>query len=101
MSIDLEKEQLITFGQAARLLPKSSRPTYVTWWRWWRHGVRGVKLETVLIGGKRLTSRPAMQRFADALSARHADSFPAGCSPLRRERDRRTADVQLRRHGIL
>ncbi|MCR9211960.1 MAG: DUF1580 domain-containing protein [bacterium] len=34
-----------------------------TAWRWANRGVKGVKLETVSIGGKRLTSVQAVTRF--------------------------------------
>ena len=35
-------------------------------WRWVLHGVGGIKLESILMGGRRLTSSEAIQRFADA-----------------------------------
>lgn len=34
--------------------------------RYFRHGVRGVKLETVLIGNRRFTSTEAIERFLRA-----------------------------------
>lgn len=65
--IDINREQLLSFTEAAKSFP--SRPNVATLWRWRTAGCRGVKLETVLIGGKRYTSREALQRFVDATTA--------------------------------
>jgi hypothetical protein len=65
--VDINREQLLTFTQAAKLLP--GRPNVATLWRWRTAGCRGVKLETVLVGGKRYTSQEALQRFVDATTA--------------------------------
>jgi len=83
MSIDLNVERPITFNRAARYLPRSSRPNQSTWWRWWRHGVRGIQLETVLIGGRRYTTREAVLRFAAALTSITDSSPPTSFSPGR------------------
>jgi hypothetical protein len=57
-------EQLITMAEAARVTP--GRPHLSTLWRWATSGFRGQRLETVTVGGKRLTSKEAVMRFADA-----------------------------------
>lgn len=101
MSINLSSEKPITFGRAARLLPKSSRPSYATWWRWWRRGIRGVHLETVLIGGKRYTTVEAMQRFVAALSAPSSVRYQRIRSSLGRDREQRFVEAELRKEGIL
>jgi hypothetical protein len=101
MAIEITEEQLLCFGEAAKLLPPGSRPSYTTFWRWWRHGVNGVKLETVRVGGKRFTTAEAMQRFVATLTARDLDQFPASCSSIRRDRDRRAVENELRKEGIL
>lgn len=67
MPIDIHGERLLTLSQAARALPKKIAPS--TLWRWYRKGVRGVVLETVVVGGARYTSAEAIQRFATALTA--------------------------------
>ena len=69
MAIDITKECPIPFDLAATFLGNGFRPTYSTWWRWWRHGIRGVHLETVLVGGRRLTTADAVERFVTATSA--------------------------------
>ena len=59
--IDLELETLIPIAEAARHIP--GRPHRGTVWRWLQSGVRGVVLESVLIGGRRYTSTEAIRRF--------------------------------------
>ena len=61
MTIDVESETLLTFSQAARQIP--GRPGISTIHRWWRRGVRGIKLATTLVGGRRYTSSEAIARF--------------------------------------
>jgi Protein of unknown function (DUF1580) len=62
--IDLAAESLLTLREAAESLPGGTHTS--TLHRWRRLGVRGHKLETVVIGGRRFTSREALQRFAQA-----------------------------------
>jgi hypothetical protein len=69
MSINLERERPISFNEAAKYLPKNYRPHLSTWWRWHRHGIKGVRLETVVVGGRRYTTAEAVQRFAAALTS--------------------------------
>ena len=64
--IDIHGETLVTLTQASGLLP--ARPHLATIYRWMLRGVRGVTLETCMIGGKRYTSHEALQRFSDSLS---------------------------------
>ena len=66
MSIELQEETLLTLAQAALRTPGA--PHVSTLHRWRLRGVRGVKLETVLIGGRRFTSEEALRRFADRLT---------------------------------
>jgi hypothetical protein len=57
-------ESHITLAEAARLLP--GRPHSSTLARWALRGVKGVRLETVKVGGRRFTSREAIERFIEA-----------------------------------
>jgi hypothetical protein len=69
--IDMQAESLITISQAARLVPpgRQGKPTHVaTIHRWINQGVRGVRLDAIRLGGRWLTSREALQRFAQALT---------------------------------
>jgi len=61
---ELATEPLLTLREAAATIPGS--PHVSTLHRWRRRGVRGAKLETCLVGGKRFTSLQAVQRFVRA-----------------------------------
>ena len=70
--MDLLRENLVTLSEAARALPsrrkgKSVHPS--TLHRWALRGVGGHRLETVRIGGTAYTSREALERFAERLTA--------------------------------
>jgi len=57
----LLEEQLITLTEACKEFPrKAARPTLE---RWARRGSRGTVLETILVCGKRYTSKEAVARF--------------------------------------
>jgi hypothetical protein len=69
--IDLKSESLLTLGQAAQRLPRRrrGRPVNIsTVFRWIAHGIRGVRLEGIRVGGAIHTSEEALQRFADRLT---------------------------------
>ncbi len=83
--IEIYQEHMLKISQAVRELP--GRPSVATLWRWINCGVRGQKLETVLIGGIRFTSREALQRFVEATTAA-ADGRPA---PSRTSKQRAAA----------
>lgn len=67
MPIDISSESLLTITAATKTLP--NRPSLSTLWRWIQRGTHGVKLETVLLGGRRYTSREALQRFFERTTA--------------------------------
>jgi len=57
----LDEEPLYTLCEALKFFPhKISRASIE---RYIRRGTRGVALETILIGGRRLTSEAAIRRF--------------------------------------
>jgi len=98
MAIDLSAEKPITITEAAKLAPG---PVHVaTIWRWLLKGCRGVRLESIVSGGRRYTSAEALERFIAATTAL-ANGEP---SPLRtrkqRERDVARAGAELDREGI-
>jgi Protein of unknown function (DUF1580) len=71
--LDLKAETPLTLTQAARLVPltRLDRPAPVrTILRWILHGVRGVQLEAVRIGGRWVTSPEALERFTSTLTDR-------------------------------
>ena len=82
MSIEISSEDLLSFAEATRRLP--GRPNISTLHRWRLHGVRGIKLESVLIGGRRYTSIEALERFSMRMTS-VAERKPI---PSRTERQR-------------
>jgi hypothetical protein len=70
------EETLLSLPDACSAFPgrKVSRATLH---RWRLSGVRGVVLETVMIGGRRLTSLEAIKRFLDAQNEQPVDSLTA------------------------
>lgn len=89
--IDCRIESLITLDEAAKLAPgyrpgKCASTAAVR--RWIRSGMRGVRLESTMAGGRRCTSREAVQRFFEALTAAREPERP-------RKRARRKSTAQL------
>lgn len=71
VTIKITSETVMTLSAAAKLLPKvrnGKRPHVATLYRWSGPGLRGVRLETIRIGGTTCTSVEALQRFFDASS---------------------------------
>lgn len=93
MSIAIHVETLLTLSQAARSLP--SRPHWSTLQRWRVAGIRGVKLETCLIGGRRFTSAEALERFCNSTTAAANGEPQPVRTPRQRERDMARAEQEL------
>jgi hypothetical protein len=79
--IDTTTEHLISLNEVAAYLPSRNGPgkklALSTIQRWISPGMYGVALESVKIGGGTYTSREAVQRFAEALSAPAARKLAA------------------------
>jgi Protein of unknown function (DUF1580) len=73
--IDIANEHLCRLVDAPMEIP--SKPHISTVVRWTRQGVKGVRLETVVIGGRRFTSLEAIQRFIQARNV--CDVHEASC----------------------
>ncbi len=99
MGIDIETEELIHFPQARKEFP---RPTCIaTLHRWRLRGVRGVVLETILVGGLRYTSREAIGRFIAAQNADNPSQQPAPVMTApRRQRQAAAAMATLAQMGV-
>ena len=96
--IDLSTETVFPVTEAPKHIP--GRPSQASVWRWVLHGVGGVKLESILIGGKRFTSAEAIQRFCDRrTAAANGDATPSR-TPRQREREVAAAERELERAGI-
>jgi hypothetical protein len=107
--IDLNAESSLSLSQAARLLPpgRRGRPaTLSCLLRWVLSGTKApdgriVKLEALRLGARWVTSREAIQRFAEALTPRlDAGPAPTPRSPGRRRRASERAAAELERAGI-
>jgi Protein of unknown function (DUF1580) len=80
--IDIHCEHTFPFVECPKRI--RSRPSPATIYRWALKGVRGVVLETVMMGGRRYTSVEAVDRFFSRLSEPKAKP-PATPSNLRAE----------------
>ena len=66
MTIDVFKENILTFSEAAKVLPRGRAGKKIhtcTLYRWASRGLRGIRLETIQVGGTTCTSQEALQRF--------------------------------------
>jgi len=71
--IDIQTERVLSLTEASRqpALPRrrnGKQPHVATLYRWAQRGVKGVRLETIRVGGTLCTSMEALQRFFDRLS---------------------------------
>lgn len=94
--IDHNAESLLTMTDASKLLP--GRPDAATLWRWRTKGVRGVKLESILYGGRRVTSREALDRFVERLNSDGSPERPT--TPRKRQREIDRAERLAQKMGI-
>jgi hypothetical protein len=95
MSVISIRERLLGLGAAARLFPpmragKSVSP--ITLWRWSRNGARRrdgrvVRLETLRVGARTVTSVEAIERFVGALNADVDTSMPQATAQSDVERE--------------
>ena len=97
--IDVEAETLITFSDARTAFPGDKRLSLATLHRWRLNGVRGNRLDTVLIGGLRYTSKEAIARFIAAQNAADVPATPV-ITPAQRTRQAEAAQAQLERMGV-
>jgi len=69
MPSPLHREELVSMAAAAAWVrARNGKKTHVsTLYRWALRGCRGKKLETVLIGRERMTSKPALERFFELM----------------------------------
>ena len=91
--IDTNSEALLTLAEVGELVRKHVATVY----RWSTVGVRGVVLETLQVGGTRCSSREALQRFCERLTAVPRTNANRG-TLVGHGADR--AAEELTRHGI-
>jgi len=86
--IDVNRDRLLTLKEMANKVPgRDGRPvSYGTVCRWAAEGVRGIRLETVLVGGSRKTSEGALAAFVANLNGRKTKkSRPENAKQILRE----------------
>ena len=99
MPIDCEAETLITFSDARTAFPGDKRLSLATLHRWRLNGVRGVQLETALVGGLRYTSLEAIARFIAAQNAADVPATPV-ITAIQRRRQSEAARLALQEAGV-
>jgi len=103
MSINSLLERPIPLVQAVRLIPRrraGRKCNVATMYRWTTLGCRGIKLEFTQVGGCQCTSREALQRFFERLTAQSAGEPIPEPLPRARAADVRRAERVLDAAGI-
>ena len=96
-NMDTDFEDLIPLQAVCRLIPGGVHISSIHRWR--LRGVRGVRLQTVLLGGRRFVSKAALEDFFAQVSAA-ADGRPVPArTPRQREREIAKAIDELKREG--
>jgi Protein of unknown function (DUF1580) len=103
--IDLTTEVLISLNDASRIVPAARRgkKTHLsTLLRWILKGCRGpngttVRLEAIRVGNRWMTSRQALQRFAESLTPRigSGEKTPTIRTSAARQRESERAATEL------
>lgn len=92
--IDLKHEHLIELRSVPRHLPKrpSGKRVHISAvYRWISRGVRGITLESIVIGGTRYTSIEALERFSEQLSGPPERNNTPPTTTRRRSREQERA----------
>jgi hypothetical protein len=98
MSLQSLSQKYYLLTEAAKLLP--SCPHISTLHRWRLRGVRGVKLPTVMVGGRRMVTADELGRFIEAVTCA-ADGQPQPVrTARRREQAIEAAERELARESI-
>jgi hypothetical protein len=107
--LDLTREEPISLAAAAALIPpaRSGKRTHIsTILRWILSGAKAptgevVRLEAVRLGGRWMTSKESLQRFAERLTPQTVgEPAPLPRSPSARQRASERAAEELTRAGI-
>lgn len=100
--IDIVNEQMIPFSKIPAWCEKhiGHRVNRSTVHRWRLRGVRGSKLETVLIGGRRFTSQEALLRFFDRTTAAEDGVGSPQYNAHQRKREIEEAEAYLKSEGL-
>lgn len=102
--IDSLSEDLISLNEAARSIPprrSGKKPHISCIYRWTQKGCKGVLLESLQVGGTRMTTREALARFFAKLSEQTGlpGTGPTVRTTAQRERDHQRAERELSQAG--
>jgi hypothetical protein len=103
--ISVASDNLIPIREVPKRLPPrpgGKRIHISAVYRWIQRGVRGVKLETVRVGGTSYTSTEALQAFAEGLSAVGDSRVVSNGTPTtnrQRQIERASAEVERLLHS--
>jgi hypothetical protein len=101
--IDVSSETVVSLTEASKHVPsrRQGKKTAVsTIWRWAMKGIRGVKLETIMIGGTRCTSLQALQRFFEQVTEVTNGTTAMPSTSRRRQSQLQAAEAELEAAGI-
>lgn len=97
--IDLQTQEHIAIRDVRNHIP--GNPHLATIWRWIYRGVRGQKLGTIVVGGRRFTTKEEIEKFIAATTATAAGGEPTPARTAKqRARDIARAELELRLAGI-
>jgi hypothetical protein len=71
-----------------------------TTWRWGLKGVHGIKLETIIVGGRRQTSEEAWERFSAALNGEEVPAVKPSATNRKRQAAIAAAERELAAAGF-
>lgn len=97
--LSITAETLLSLKQARNEF--ANRPSLPTLWRWILRGTKGIRLESVRIGGRRYTSVEAIARFMEATAK--ADRLAAKPKQTKKDKQNQSlarAKLALDQFGI-
>ena len=106
---DLATDTLMTLPDAAAYLGRlmgGKKCNVSTVWRWCLKGVKGVRLESICVGGKRFVTTAGLERFIDRRTRAQeppvvAITIDPRTSPeLTRDKNRRRAEIDAARRRL-
>jgi hypothetical protein len=101
MAIVVAEETVFPLSEAPDHVPtRRGKKIHVATVFRWKDGMRGVKLETIRIGGTLHTSAEALQRFFERLSATDGAPGAAPRSPAARRKAVERAEKELTSLGV-
>ena len=98
MALDFSQEQFLTLTEAAASLPGKVHRNTVC--RWALQGLKGIRLESCMLGGRRYTSQKSLQRFADRTTTAADGKLTLFRTSRQRELAIKRADDELSSQGI-